>query len=162
MFHYSLLFLNILIILILWGNLKVKFFFIKFTVTNILIKLSWNFKNQLISQFPCPLMIKVIMKILFAVLMTSLFLPKYKCCVNESFLSKISIKSNGNVICVVEVLILSLIFNKLLKTNNFNSIVISVSIILFVVSTRQVFGQNNLFISSIKEFLFYCYLDAIR
>ena len=99
-----------------------------------------NFKSQLILQFPCPLMIKVIMEILFAVLMTSLFLPKYKCCINESFLSKISIKSNGNVTCVVELLILLLILNKLLKTNNFNSIVVSVLIILFIVLTRQAFS----------------------
>ena len=99
-----------------------------------------NFKSQLILQFPCPSMIKVIMEILFAVLMTSLFLPKYKCCINESFLSKISIKSNGNVTCVVELLILLLILNKLLKTNNFNSIVVSVLIILFIVLTRQAFS----------------------
>ena len=77
-------------------------------------------------------------------------------------LSKVSIKSNGNVTCVVELLILLLILNKLLKTNKFNSIVISVLIILFVVSTPQAFSQDNFFISSIKEFLFYCYLDAIR
>ena len=32
------------------------------------------------------------MEILFAVLMTSLFLPKDICCMNESFLSKVSIK----------------------------------------------------------------------
>ena len=81
---------------------------------------------------------------------------------NESLLSKVNIKSNGNVTCVLELLILSLILNKLLKTNKFNSIAKSVLIILFVVSNRQVFSQNNFFIFSIKEFLFYCYLDAIR
>ena len=74
------------------------------------------------------------------------------------FLSKVSIKSNGNVTCVVDLLILSLILNKLLRTNNFNSIVISVLIILFVVSTQQVFSQDNLVISSSKGFLLYCYL----
>ena len=92
------------ITLLLWGNLKVKFFFIKFTITIILILLLWNFKNQLTLQFACPLMTKVILEILFAVLMTSLSLPKYKCCMNETFLSKVSIKSNGNVTCVVELL----------------------------------------------------------
>ena len=56
------------IIFLLWGNLKVKFFFIKLRITNILILLLWNFKNQLTLQFPCPLMTKVIMEILFAVL----------------------------------------------------------------------------------------------
>ena len=81
---------------------------------------------------------------------------------NESLLSKVNIKSNGNVTCVLELLILSLILNKLLKTNKFNSIAKSVLIILFVVSNRQVFSQNNFFIFPIKEFLFYCYLDAIR
>ena len=131
-------------------------------ITNILIQILRNFKSQLILQFPCPLMIKVIMKILFAVLMTSLFLSKYKCCMNESFLSKLSIKSNGNVTCVAELLILLLILNKFLKTNKFNSFVISVFIILFVVSTRQAFSQSNFLIFSIKEFLFYYYLDSIR
>ena len=106
-------------------------------------------------------MIKVIIQTLFAVLMTSLFLLKYKCFMNESFLSKFSIKSNGNLTCAVELLILLLILNKILKTNNFSSIVISMLIILFKVLTRQGFSQNS-FISSIKEFLFYCYLDAIR
>ena len=149
------------IILLLWGNLNVKFFFIKFTITNIFILLLCNFKNQVTLQFPCPSMIKVIMQMLFAVVMTSLFLPRYKC-MNESFSSKVSIKSNGNVTCVVELLILLLVLNKLLKTNNFNSIVISALIILLVVSTQQVFSQNNFSISSIKEFLFYCYLNAIR
>ena len=128
------------ITLLLWGNLKVKFFFIKFTITIILILLLWNFKNQLTLQFACPLMTKVILEILFAVLMTSLSLPKYKCCMNETFLSKVSIKSNGNVTCVVELLILLLILNKLLKTNTFNSIVVSVLIILFIVLTRQAFS----------------------
>ena len=97
-----------------------------------------------------PLMIKVFMEIFFAVLMASLFLAKYKYCVNESFLSKVSIKNNGNVTCVVELLILSLILNKRLKTNKFNSIVISVFIILFMVSTWQAFNQNNFFIFSSK------------
>ena len=96
-------------------------------------------------------MIKVFMEIFFAVLMASLFLPKYKYCVNESFLSKVGIKNNGNVTCVVELLILSLILNKRLKTNKFNSIVISVLIILFMASTWQVFNQNNFFIFSIKD-----------
>ena len=72
-----------------------------------------------------------------------------------SFLSNVSIKSNGNLTCIVELLILLLILNKLLKTNNFNSIVISVLIILFVVSAWQAFSQNNFFMSSVKEFLFY-------
>ena len=58
-------------------------------------------------------MIQAIMEILFALLMALLFLPKYKCCMNESFLSKVSINSNGNVTCVVELLILLLILNKL-------------------------------------------------
>ena len=53
-------------------------------------------------------MIHALMEILFAVLMASLFLPKYKCRMNESFLSKVSIESNGNVTCAVELLILSL------------------------------------------------------
>ena len=66
------------IILLLWGNLKVNFFFIKFTITDILILLLWNFKNQLTLQFLCHLMTKVIMEILFADLMTSSFRPKYK------------------------------------------------------------------------------------
>ena len=117
--------------------------------------------DQLIKQFQWPL-IKVMMEILFSVLITSLLLPKYKCCMNESFLPKVSIKSNGNVTWVVELLILLLILNKLLETNNFNFFVTSVLIILFVVSTRQAFSQNNFFRSSIKEFLFYCYLDAVR
>ena len=78
-------------------------------------------------------MIKDIMEILFAVLMASLFLPEYKCCMNESFLPKVSIKSNGNVTCVVELLILSLILNKLSKTNKFNFIVISALFLHFVV-----------------------------
>ena len=85
-------------------------------------------------------MIKLIMEILFEVLIASFFLPNYKC-VNESFLSKVSIKSNGNVTCGVEMLILLLILNKLLKTNKFNSIVISVLIMLFVVSTQQAFSH---------------------
>ena len=139
-----------------------KFSFIKFTITNILILLLRNLKNQLILHFLCPLMIKVIIEILFAVLMASLFLPKYKCCMNKSFLSKVSIKSNRNVNCVVELLILSLILNTLLETKKFNSIAISMLITLFVVSTRQAFSQNNFFIFSIKEFLLYCYLDTIR
>ena len=150
------------IVLLLLGNLKVKFFFIKFKITNILILLLWNFKDRLILQFPCPLMIQVIMEILFEVLMTSLFLPKYKCCMNERFLSKVNIKSNRNMTYVVELLVLLLILSNLLKTNNFNSIVISVLITVFVVSTRQAFRQSNFFISSVKEFLYYCYLDAIR
>ena len=167
--RFCLWIFNIILLLLLWANLKVIFFFIKFTITNILILLLWNLIwnlklmifDQLIIQFPCPL-IKVMMEILFAVLITSLLLPKYKCCMNESFLSKVSIKSNGNVTCVFELLILLLTLNKLLETNNFNSFVTSVLIILFVVSTRQAFSQNNFFISSIQEFLFYCYLDAIR
>ena len=51
------------------------------------ILLLWNPKNQLTLQYSCPLMIKFTMEILFADLMASLFLPKYKCCMNESFLS---------------------------------------------------------------------------
>ena len=38
-------------------------------------------------------MIKVIMEILFAVLMTSMFLPKYKCRLNESFLFMVALKA---------------------------------------------------------------------
>ena len=117
--------------------------------------------DKSIIQFPCPL-IKVIMEILFAVLIISLLLPKYKCCMNKISLSKVSIKYSGNVTCFLELLSLLLTLNKLLETNNFNSFVTSLLIILFVVLTRQAFSQNNLFISSIKEFLFHCYLDAIR
>ena len=68
------------------------------------------------------------------------------------FLCKIIIKSNGN--CIVELLILLMILDKFLKTSDFNSIVISVLIILLVVSTRQAFNQNNFFISLIKELFF--------
>ena len=114
------------IILFLWTNLKVKLFFIKFTITNMSILLLWNFKNQVILQLPCPFMIKVIIQILSEVLMVSLFLSKYKCYLNESFLFKVNIKSNGNATWGVELLILSLIFNKFLKTNKFSSTVISV------------------------------------
>ena len=60
-------------------------------------------------------MIEDIMEILFAVLMVSLCLPNYKSCMNESFLFKISIKSNGNIICVTELLLLLLILNKFLE-----------------------------------------------
>ena len=77
------------------GNLKVKFFFLKFTITNILILLLWDFKNQEALQFPCLLMTKVIMDILFAVLMTSLSLPKYKCCMSESFYRRSELKAMG-------------------------------------------------------------------
>ena len=159
MFHYYLLFLNISYYFTFTS--KSQSFFIKFTITNILILILWTFKNQLILQFPSPLIIKVIVEILFVVRMTSLFLPKYKCCMNERFLSKLSIKSNGNVISIVELLILSLILNKLLKRNKFNCSIMWVLIILFVVSTWQTLNQNNFFISSIKEF-FYCYLDTTR
>ena len=103
-------------------------------------------------------MINSLMKILFAVLMASLFLPKYKCRMNESFLSKVSIESNGNVTCAVELLILSLILNNLLKTSKFNSIIISVLYILFMVSKQQAFNHFKKF----NEFLFHCCLDAIR
>ena len=146
MFHYSLLLLNISYYFIFMSKSQSQIIF-----TNILILLLWNLKNQLVLQFPCPLMIKAIMEILFTVLLASLFLSKYKYCLNEFFLSKLSTKSNGNVTRVIELLILSLILNKLLKTNKFNSIVISVLNILFVVSTRQAFSQNNSFIFSIKE-----------
>ena len=112
-----------------------KFDLIKFVITIILILLLWNFKNQLLLQPPCPLMIKVIMDNF--IWSFNGFIFSAKLCMNESFLSKVSIKSNGNVTCGVEMLILSLILNKLLKTNKFNSIVISVLIIFFVVSTRQ-------------------------
>ena len=161
-FHYLLLLLDISYHFIFLSNLKVKFFFIKFTITSVLILLLWNFKNQLVSEFPCSLIIKVIMQILFAVLMDSLFLPKYKFCRNESFLSNISIKTNGSLTCVAQLLILSLIVNTLLKTTKFHSIVILVLIILFMVSTRKAFSQNNLFIFSVKELPFYCYLDVFK
>ena len=157
-FHYSLLFLDISYYFIFMSNLEVKFFIIKLCF----VVLLWNFKNQLVLEFPCSLIIKVIMQILFAVLMASLFLPKYIFCMNESFLSKIGIKTNGSLTCVVELLILSLVVNKLLKTNKFHSIVVSVLIILFMVSTRKAFSQNNLFIITIKKVLFYCYLDVFK
>ena len=80
------------IILFLWANLKVNFFFIKFAISNILILLLWNFKNQEILQISYPLMIKVIIEILFEVLMASLFLPKHKCCMNESFCPRSGLK----------------------------------------------------------------------
>ena len=48
--------------------------------------------------------------------------------------------------------------NKLLKTNKFNSIIISVLIILFMISTQQAFNHFK----ELNEFLFYCCLDAIR
>ena len=150
MFHYSLLLRNISYYFTFMSKSQSQIFCIKFTITNILNLLLWNFKNQLILQFSCSLMIKDIMEILFAVLLTSLFLLKYKCCLNESFLSKVSIKSNGNMTCVAELLILLLILSKLLKTNKFKSIVISGLIILFVVSTRKAFSQSNFSISSIK------------
>ena len=118
-FHYSLLFLKISYYFTFMRKSQAKFFFIKFTITNILILLLWNFKSQLIIQFQCPLMIKVIAKILFAVLLASLFLPKDKCRMHETFLSKVSIKSSGNVTCVVDLLILLMILNKLSKTNKF-------------------------------------------
>ena len=135
--------------------------FIKFSIINILILLLWNFKIQLILQFPCPLMIKVIMEILFAVLMTSVFLPKYECCIwIKVFYSRSALKTMGmwlaslNCCFIVDL-------EQAFVNNNFNSIVISLLIILFVISAPQAFIQNNFFISSIKE-LFYCYLDAIR
>ena len=40
-------------------------------------------------------MTHALMEILFAVLMASLFLPKYKCRMNESFLSKVALKVMG-------------------------------------------------------------------
>ena len=40
-------------------------------------------------------MIKATMRILFAVLMVSLCLPKYKICMNERFLFKVALKAKG-------------------------------------------------------------------
>ena len=97
------------VIIFLWANFKVKFFFTKISITNIFLFFCNILKIKLILQFSCPLMIKVTMKILFSVLITSFFLRKYKCCMNESFLSKISIKSNGSMTCVIEMLLLLLI-----------------------------------------------------
>ena len=99
-----------------------KVFFIKITITNIWILFKWHLKNQLVLQFSSVLIVKVTMEILVAVLMASLFLPKYKCCMNERFLSKVSIKNSGNVTCITGLLLLLLILNKLLKTNKFNFI----------------------------------------
>ena len=84
-------------------------------------------------------MINVMMEIPFVVSMPSLFLPKYECCINESFLSKASIENNENVTCIVELLILLLILNNLLKKIKF-SFVISLLIILFAVSGLQAFN----------------------
>ena len=107
-----------------------------------------NFYN-LILQFPCPLMIKVIMEILFSVLMASLFLSKYQCCMNENFLSKVSIKSNGSLTCVVELLILSLILNKLLLLCCYINVNYT-----FCDSNSASFLSEQLFIFSIKSFCF--------
>ena len=82
------------VIIFLWTNLKVKFFFTKISITNIFLFFCKILKIKLILQFSCPLMIKVTMKILFSVLMTSFFLSKYKCCMNESFLLLINYKFN--------------------------------------------------------------------
>ena len=99
-FHYLLLFLNILCYFVFISKSQGQIFICKI---HDYFYLDFNSVKNLKNQF------------YFAVLMASLFLPKYKCYLNESFLSKVSIKSNGNLTSVVELLILSLILNKLFK-----------------------------------------------